>query len=73
MSAMGEALRRSNASIIAVVGFIVVWQLLVTWLHVPTWLLPILLPSHWTNGLTGADRCGTSARRTNGVVTRTRT
>jgi NitT/TauT family transport system permease protein len=37
---MGEALRRSNASILAVVGFIVVWQLLVTWLHVPTWLLP---------------------------------
>jgi NitT/TauT family transport system permease protein len=37
---MGEALQRSYASILAVIGFIVVWQLMVTLLHVPTWLLP---------------------------------
>lgn len=37
---MSEALRRSNASILAVIGFVVAWQLLVALLHVPTWLLP---------------------------------
>jgi NitT/TauT family transport system permease protein len=37
---MSEALRRSNASILAVIVFIVAWQLLVTLLNVPTWLLP---------------------------------
>jgi NitT/TauT family transport system permease protein len=54
---MGEALRRSNASILAVVGFIVVWQLLVTLLHVPTWLLPA--PSAiWTEFLKQAHLLG---------------
>jgi NitT/TauT family transport system permease protein len=37
---MGEVLRRGNASILAVIGLIVAWQLAVTLLHVPTWLLP---------------------------------
>lgn len=35
-----ETLRRSSASIIAVVGLILAWQVLVGLLHVPTWLLP---------------------------------
>jgi NitT/TauT family transport system permease protein len=37
---MLEVLRRSSPSILAVVGLIVLWQLLVTLLQVPTWLLP---------------------------------
>ena len=35
-----EALRRSLASIAAVIGFVVLWQLLVIAFNVPTWLLP---------------------------------
>jgi NitT/TauT family transport system permease protein len=35
-----ETLRRSSTSIIAVVGLILAWQVLVGLLHVPTWLLP---------------------------------
>ena len=35
-----EALRRSLASIAAVIGFVVLWQLLVIGFNVPTWLLP---------------------------------
>jgi NitT/TauT family transport system permease protein len=40
MSVMLEALRRSGGSIIAILGLIVAWQVLVGLLHVPTWLLP---------------------------------
>lgn len=37
---MRDALSRSSASILSVVGLLVVWQL-ATWLfHIPTWLLP---------------------------------
>ena len=35
-----EALRRSLASIAAVIGFIVLWQVLVMAFSVPNWLLP---------------------------------
>jgi NitT/TauT family transport system permease protein len=37
---MLEALRRTSAPVLAVVGLIVAWQLVVMLLHVPTWLLP---------------------------------
>ena len=35
-----EGLRRSSGSVAAVVGFVLVWQALVTMFEVPTWLLP---------------------------------
>jgi NitT/TauT family transport system permease protein len=35
-----EGLRRSSASIAAVIGFVLLWQLLVMAFDVPTWLLP---------------------------------
>jgi NitT/TauT family transport system permease protein len=57
MSAMGEAFRRSSASVLAVVGFILVWQLLVMLFQVPTWLLPA--PSAiWTEFLKQAHLLG---------------
>ena len=40
MNGVVEGLRRSSASIGAVIGFIVLWQVLVTFFKVPTWLLP---------------------------------
>ena len=40
MSDILEGLRRSSASIVAVLGFVLLWQLLVIALDVPTWLLP---------------------------------
>jgi NitT/TauT family transport system permease protein len=40
MSTLIEAVRRNSPPTLAVLGFIGVWQLLVTLLDVPTWLLP---------------------------------
>ena len=40
MTEILEALRRSLASIAAVIGFVVLWQVLVMAFSVPNWLLP---------------------------------
>jgi NitT/TauT family transport system permease protein len=40
MSTLTDALRRHSPPVLAVLGFIVAWQVVVTVLDVPTWLLP---------------------------------
>jgi NitT/TauT family transport system permease protein len=40
MSTISDSIRRSGTSVLTVVGFLGVWQLLVTVFDVPTWLLP---------------------------------
>src|SRR5215213_3309818 len=40
MTDLVEGLRRSAASIVAVLGFVLLWEILVRLFAVPTWLLP---------------------------------